>query len=101
MSTTEAVSYTHLDVYKRQPPHDQDKSKFFERHAQLMGAMTQVLHPYANDLRVEPDVAAGVIQTAVVASGLPMVGAKIYDRTVLTDLLIHALVKEPPCSTTH
>ncbi len=83
------------------PPHDQDKSKFFERHAQLMGAMTQVLHPYANELRVEPDVAAAFIQTTVFASALPMVGAKIDDRTVLTDLLIHALVKEPPCSTTH
>lgn len=83
------------------PPHDQDRNKFFERHAQLMGAMSEVLVPYTDELRVDPDVAAAFIQTTVFASALPMVSTKIDDRVVLTDLLIHALVKEPPCSTTH
>lgn len=83
------------------PPNDKDRSKFFARHAQLMGAMTQVMDPYAGELRVAPDVAAAFIQTTVFASALPMVGEKIDDRAILTDLLIHALVKEPTCSTTH
>lgn len=83
------------------PPNDQDRNQFFERQAQLTGAMTSVLAPYADELRVAPDVAAAFIQTTVFASALPMVGEKIDDRTILTDLLTHALVKEPTCSTTH
>lgn len=83
------------------PPHDQDKAKFLERHAQLLGAMALVLAPYTDELRVDPDTAAAFIQTTVFASGLPMLGTKINDRIILTDLLIHALVKEPTCSATH
>lgn len=83
------------------PPSAKDHDKFIERHTQLVSAMASVLAPHADQLRVDAEVAAAFIQTSVFASGIPMLGTRIADRTILTDLLVHALVKEPPCSAMH
>jgi AcrR family transcriptional regulator len=83
------------------PPHAKDHDKFIERHTQLGNAMASVLSPHADQLRVDAEVGAAFIQTSVFASGIPMLGTRIADRTILTDLLVHALVKEPPCSAMH
>ena len=83
------------------PPHAKDHNKFIERHTELVSAMAAVLAPHADQLRVDAETGAAFIQTSVFASGMPMLGTRIADRATLTDLLVHALVKEPPCSATH
>lgn len=83
------------------PPPGADKSRFLEDQARLTAAMSELLASHADALRVDPYTSAAFIQTVVFASGFPALGEKISDRAVLTDLLVHALVKEPPCSTTH
>jgi AcrR family transcriptional regulator len=79
-----------------------DKAQFLERHATLIEAMAATLAPHTDQLRVDPETAATFIQTTVIATGMPMlVGGRLADRPTLTDLLVHALVKEPSCTTTH
>jgi hypothetical protein len=63
-------------------------------------AAARVLAVHANELRVDPETAATFIRTTVFANALPAVPS-LTDPHVFTDLLVHALVKEPACSITH
>ncbi len=81
----------------RHGPRDMDK--FLEDQTAISNAAAQVLSPHADDLRVDPATAAAFIRTTVFASALPAV-PPLKDPSVFTDLLVHALVKEPACSIT-
>jgi len=76
-----------------------DKNRFIEGQAAVVTAMAGVLSPYADDLRVDPESAASFIQITVFASSLPS-GTKFRASSIFTDLLVHALVKEPACPVT-
>ena len=77
-----------------------DMDKFRDDQIAIANAAAQVLAPHADELRVDPQVAATFIRTTVFANSLPGLPT-MADPRVFTDLLIHALVKEPACSTTH
>lgn len=83
------------------PPPAKEQGRFMERMTMLSDALAITLAPHTDQLRVDPETAAAFIQTSIFASGIPVMGTKIADRTILTDLLVHALVKEPACTTTH
>ncbi len=76
-----------------------DKNKFMEDQAAIGRAAAQALAPHAGELRCDATTAAAFIRTTVFASNLPGLPSPI-DAHVFTDLLVHALVKEPPCSLT-
>jgi len=76
-----------------------DKTKFFDDQVAIGRSMARVLAAHEGDLRVDPDTAATFIFTMVFAGNLPAV-PKLNDPHVFTDLLVHALVKEPACSIT-
>ncbi len=76
-----------------------DKNKFFVDQATIGAAMAQVLSPHRHELRVDPETAAAFLRMTVFAGNLPMV-SQPTDPEVFTDLLVHALVKEPACSIT-
>ncbi len=73
-----------------------DKSKFMKDQAAIGEAMARVLLPHADALRVDATTAAAFIRTTVFAANIPALPAPI-DPNVFTDLLVHALVKEPAC----
>jgi AcrR family transcriptional regulator len=76
-----------------------DKNKFFEDQAQIGRAMERVLSRHPDELRVDPETSAAFIRMTVFAGNLPAV-SQPTDPNVFTDLLVHALVKEPACSIT-
>ncbi len=89
------------DSDKRRSHHGpHDKSKFFDDQAAIGRAAALVLARHTDELRVDPQTAASFIRTTVFANGLPGV-PQLTDPHVFTDLLVHALVKEPACTTTH
>lgn len=77
-----------------------DKTKFFDDQAAVGRSMAGVLSAHEGELRVDPATAAMFIRTMVFAANLPA-GPDLNDPRVFTDLLVHALVKEPACSITH
>lgn len=81
---------------RRRPHGPRDKSKFMEDQAAIGEAMVRVLLPHADALRVDPATAATFIRTTVFAAHIPALPAPI-EPSVFTDLLVHALVKEPAC----
>ena len=76
-----------------------DKNKFFDDQAAIGEAMAEVLSAHTDELRVDPGTAAAFIRMTVFAGNLPIV-SQPTDPQVFTDLLVHALVKEPACSIT-
>ena len=76
-----------------------DKTKFIEDQSAIAAAITRVLSSHAHQLRVDPEIAASFIRTTVFASNLPGL-PQLTEPDVFTDLLVHALVKEPACSIT-
>ena len=76
-----------------------DKNKFFDGQAAIGAAMARVLSHHRDELRVDPETAAAFLRTTVFAGNLPVV-SQPTDPHVFTDLLVHALVKEPACSIT-
>lgn len=78
-------------------PHD--RTKFGYDQAAIGRAVAGVLEPHAAELRVDPETAATFLRTTVFASSLPGF-PRLNDPHVFTDLLVHALVKEPACSIT-
>jgi AcrR family transcriptional regulator len=76
-----------------------DKSKFFDDQATIGKAMARALSPHQDELRVDPETAAAFIRLTVFAGSLPAI-SQPTDPHVFTDLLVHALVKEPACSIT-
>jgi AcrR family transcriptional regulator len=77
-----------------------DKTRLFDDQAAIDKSLARVLAGHEDELRVEPAVAATFIRTVVFASTLLAVPT-LNDHRVFTDLLVHALVKEPACSITH
>jgi len=76
-----------------------DKTKFLDDQAAIDTSLARVLSAHEDELRVDTATAATFIRTVVFAGNLPMV-PKLNDPRVFTDLLVHALVKEPACSNT-
>jgi AcrR family transcriptional regulator len=76
-----------------------DKSKFLDDQAAIGQAMARVLSPHHAELRVDPETSAAFLRTTIFAGNLPVV-SQPTDPHVFTDLLVHALVKEPACSIT-
>jgi AcrR family transcriptional regulator len=76
-----------------------DRNKFFDDQAAIGEAMAHVLSAHTDELRVDPGTAAAFIRMTVLAGNLPIV-SQPTDPQVFTDLLVHALVKEPACSIT-
>jgi len=74
-----------------------DLKQFAERQKQLNDAIAAVLSRHDEDLRVGPQVAAQFIQVTAFAHNIPFV-TQLEDPGVLSDLVVHALVKEPSCS---
>ncbi len=79
-------------------PHD--KTKFLEGQAAIAEAIARGLSSHADQLRVDPETAASFIRTTIFASNMPGLPT-LSDPDVFTDLLVHALVKEPACPVTH
>jgi AcrR family transcriptional regulator len=77
-----------------------DKHKFFDDQAAIDRAVARALSPHGDELRVDPATSATFIRTVVFAGSIFGV-ATFNDPRDFTDLLVHALVKEPACSTTH
>jgi AcrR family transcriptional regulator len=94
-----ALHTAHNDPDRRGNHGPRDKTKFFDDQAAIGQAMARVLSAHEGELRVDPQTAATFIRTTVFAGNLPAV-PKLSDPHVFTDLLVHALVKEPPCSIT-
>lgn len=88
------------DTDRRRPHGLHDKTKFFEDQVAIGAAMAAVLSPHEGELRVDAETAASFIRTTAFANSLPGL-PKLNDPLVFTDLLVHALVKEPACTTTH
>jgi AcrR family transcriptional regulator len=95
-----ALHATQTDTDRRGNHHGpRDKNKFFDDQAAVGAAMVRVLSSHEDELRVDPETSAAFIRTTVFAGNLPMV-SQPTDPHVFTDLLVHALVKEPACSIT-
>ncbi len=85
------------DRRRNHGPHD--KNKFMDDQVAIGEAAARVLAFHADELWVDPATAASFLRTTVFANGLPAVPT-LTDPGVFTDLLVHALVKEPACSIT-
>lgn len=92
------TAQTESDRRKHHGP--KDKNKFMDDQVTIGQAAARVLAVHAKELRVDPETAASFIRTTVFANALPAV-LTLTDPHVFTDLLVHALVKEPACSITH
>jgi len=95
-----ALHTAQTDAERRRTHGPRDKSKFMEDQAAIAGAVAGVLALHADELRVDPETAAAFLRTTVFANSLPVI-PQLDNPDVFTDLLVHALVKEPACSTTH
>jgi AcrR family transcriptional regulator len=105
-ASTTRIRSVMMALHASQKEHDRrgkhgprDLNKFLEDQTAIANAAAQVLSAHADELRVDPLTAATFIRTTVFASSLPAVPTKT-DPGVFTDLLVHALVKEPACSIT-
>jgi AcrR family transcriptional regulator len=87
------------DTERRRHHGPLDKNKFFDDQAAIGEAMACVLSPHRAELRVDPETAATFLRTTVFAGSLPAI-PQLNDSEVFTNLLVHALVKEPACSIT-
>ena len=94
-----ALHSAQTDTDRRGNHGPRDKNKFFDDQAAIGEAMAHVLSAHSEELRVDPGTAAAFIRMTVFAGNLPMVSHPT-DPQVFTDLLVHALVKEPACSIT-
>jgi AcrR family transcriptional regulator len=94
-----ALHSAQTDMDRRGNHGPRDKNKFFDDQAAIGEAMAHVLSAHSEELRVDPGTAAAFIRMTVFAGNLPMVSHPT-DPQVFTDLLVHALVKEPACSIT-
>jgi AcrR family transcriptional regulator len=83
------------DRRRHHGPHD--KNRFMEGQLAIGDAMARALAPHAHEMRCDTATAAAFIRTTVFASNLPGLPSPI-DPPIFTDLLVHALVKEPACS---
>jgi AcrR family transcriptional regulator len=94
-----ALHTAQSDSDRRRNHGPSDKNKFFDDQAAVGRAMARALAPHQAELRVDPETAAAFLRTTVFAGHLPAV-SQPTDPQVFTDLLVHALVKEPACSIT-